>query len=1086
MLHLLIGTDWTENRREILRRIAADVRDRKGGRILLVPELISHDMERRLCDAAGDTASRYAEVLSFTRLARRVSEAMGAPEQPCLDNGGRVVAMAAAAKSLHSRLKAYAAVETKPEFLTGLVDAVDEFKRCRITARDLMGASEQTDGSFAQKLEELSLLLDAYDGLCAQGKRDPRDLEALLLEQLEEGSFGEDHVFYIDGFPDFTRQHLAILEHLIRVSPNVTVSINCDAVASSKLAFEKTGDTAAQLIRCARHVGAQVRIDTVGTAATAMNELRSLLFQGYFEPGSVSGTALQARCADSVYQECVGAAEQVMELVRNGCRYRDISLVCGDMAAYQNTLSLVFRRCGIPLYRSGTDDILQKSVIASVLCAMDAALGGFERKDVLRYLRSALSPLDPDLCDRVENYAVIWGIRGNKWLSAWENHPDGLEGQWNDIVKDRLAELEKARSAVMAPLENMRRGFSAAGKLSDQVNCLYQFFEETALAKRLDRMARDMETIGDHRSAQILNQLWEILISALEQLYDTVGQTQWETPAFTRLFTLLLSRYDVGTIPPVLDAVMAGPVSAMRCQEAKHLIVLGAEEGSLPGYGGAAGVLTDQERVKLRNLGVPLTGGALEGLQAEFAEIYGVFCGASETVTVSCSGQQPSFVFRRLADMAGGVMPWDARFGAALSSCEEAGAWLARWDAECAAAELDVLEPYRDTCARRDHSMGILGKETVDRLYGSFLNLSASQVDRQAECRFSYFMKYGLRAKERKEATIDPAEFGTYVHAVLEETARQVMEQGGFHRVSLAQTMEIARAQSERYARERFAQIDSKRIAYLFRRNGQELEMVVRELWQELSKAAFQPVDFETEFGGADSLPAIDVSGSLMQARLRGFVDRVDAWKELGRNYFRVVDYKTGKKDFDYCDVFNGIGLQMLLYLFALQQEGEPILGANPVPAGVQYFPARVPYMSADGRLDPEEAEQMRQKEWKRRGLLLEDEAVLRAMEPEDAPKRLSVTWKKDGSFSGDLADREQLKLLREYVFLTLGRLVDDIASGNVEPNPYTRGTSHNACAFCPYGAVCHKAQVEGRRNYKAMSSQRFWEELEKEVDRHG
>jgi len=27
---------------------------------------------------------------------------------------------------------------------------------------------------------------------------------------------------------------------------------------------------------------------------------------------------------------------------------------------------------------------------------------------------------------------------------------------------------------------------------------------------------------------------------------------------------------------------------------------------------------------------------------------------------------------------------------------------------------------------------------------------------------------------------------------------------------------------------------------------------------------------------------------------------------------------------------------------------------------------------------------------------------------------------------------------------------------------------------------------VEGRRNYKAMSAQRFWEELDKEVDRHG
>ena len=44
-----------------------------------------------------------------------------------------------------------------------------------------------------------------------------------------------------------------------------------------------------------------------------------------------------------------------------------------------------------------------------------------------------------------------------------------------------------------------------------------------------------------------------------------------------------------------------------------------------------------------------------------------------------------------------------------------------------------------------------------------------------------------------------------------------------------------------------------------------------------------------------------------------------------------------------------GIGLQMLLYLFALEQSGEAVVGAGAVAAGVQYFPARVPLLSADG-----------------------------------------------------------------------------------------------------------------------------------------
>ncbi len=1082
MLRLLLGNDWIAVKNEILSHIGADVAAQRGGRILMVPELISHDTERRLCEAAGDTASRFAEVLSFTRLARRVADFTGCKVPECLDNGGRVVAMAAAARQLHSQLKAYASVQTKPEFLTGLVDAVDEFKRCCITAEDLSAAAKQASGSLAQKLEELSLLLGAYDALCSQGKRDPRDQMTWLLEQLEDSDFGEKHVFYIDGFPDLTRQNLAILEHLIRVSPEVTVGLNCDQIDTHSAAFEKAADTAAQLLKCAKAASVEVQIQQIPGRNTRLLDACGALFQGAL-PQKIAN--LQTIRADSTYDEVRLAAEQILHLVQGGCRYRDISIVCTDMAVYQNFVDLVFHRCGIPIYRSGTEDVLRNTVIATVLAALDAALGGFEQRSVLRYLRSVLSPLDADTCDLVENYAVTWNIRGNRWLNDWTNHPDGLRGIPSKESDDQLAALNQARELAITPLIHLSKGFKDAVSLAQQVDSLRAFLEEIGLQDRLEQLSQLWDAEGDNRSAQILNQIWEILLSALDQMHDVLGHTAWDGEAFTRLLTLLLSQYDVGTIPPVLDAVTVGPVSAMRCQQEKHLIVLGACEGALPGYGGTTGILTDQERVELRSMGVALTGGAMEGIQAEFAEIYGVFCGALESITVSHPGGQPSYVYRRISQMCDGEIYKKPELGAALTDPRETGAYLAKWDAEDAAKNLGVFEHFCETKKRICHELGSIGPENVRKLYGTKLNLSASQIDRHAECRLSYFLQYGLRAKERKEATVDPAEFGTYVHWVLENTAREVMNRGGFHTVSLEQTLDIAISYSNRYASENFSQVDSQRISYLFRRNRRELEMVVEELWEELKQAEFTPEEFELKFGDGGKMDAIDLSTDAMQAVLRGLVDRVDICKKDGKNYFRVVDYKTGKKDFDYCDVFNGVGLQMLLYLFALERNGEAIVGEGPIAAGVQYFPARAPLMASDSRLSDEEAKAARQKEWKRRGLLLNDEAVLAAMDSEDM-SRLSCKRSKDGELTGDLADRQQMKLLRQYVFSLLSNMVDEIASGNVTPNPYTRGTSHDACTFCPYGAVCHKASVEGRRNYKAMNAQRFWQEVEEEVDDRG
>ena len=1083
MLRLVLSTDWIAGREKILEYVTGEVRARRGGQILMVPELISHDTERRLCAAAGNTASRYAEVLSFPRLLRRVSEQTQFMPPECLDNGGRLTAMAAATRQLASKLKSYAAVETRPEFLADLLEAVDEFKRCCITPVDLRLASEQTGGSLAQKLEELALIQESYDGLCARSQADPRDQMNWLLEQLQCCDFAENHTFYIDGFPDLTRQHMAIVEHLIASAPMVTVCLTADCIDSKHPAFEKAGQTAKELVLICKKLDVPIDIIPVKQRRDDLHFLRERLFQGELMPREELKDRLFVGRCDSVFDECQIAAEKVMELVRGGCRYRDIGIVTAD-PGYEGVLSLIFHRCGLPVYLSGTDDILEKTAIATVLSALDAAMEGLEQREVLRYLKSLLSPVEPEICDKLENYAVIWGIRGEKWNRPFTLHPAGLGGKWDEESESVLEKLNEAREAGIAPLVRLRAGLRSARDLSGQIGALLTFLEETDLCASLERLAARADAEGDNRAAQEYNQLWDILIGALEQLDTVLGQTHWDPEAFSRLLRLLLSQYDVGTIPTVLDAVTVGGVSAMRCQQVKHLLVLGASEGCLPAYGGSSGILSDAERTELRKLGVPLTGGAMEGVAAEFAEIYGCFCATTETVTITCPAGQSAFLYRRLCTMRGlndGVS-LNPGPGAGMTDRWEAGAYLARWREGDAAKALYVHPGYEDACARADHALGTVSGEGIRALYGRQLTLSASQIDRQAECRLSYFLRYGLRAQERKEAAVDPAEFGTFVHYVLEHTAREVMENGGFHAVSEEQTLDIAHKYAESYAAERFKDLDSERVAYLFRRNGLELDLVVRELWSELSQSAFEPVAFELNFGPDGDLPAVPISGKEMEARLLGFVDRVDAWKTGKQSFVRVVDYKTGKKDFDYCDVYNGVGLQMLLYLFALEQGGLEVLGGRPISAGVQYFPARFPYLSEDGHLTEEEAMEAHRKNAKRRGLILKDEDVVRAMEPGEEITRLSCKRNKNDELVGDVADREQLRQLRSYIFRYLGDLVDEIAAGRVDPNPYTRGSSHSACTFCPYGSVCAGEAEEGRRNYKTMTSQRFWEEIGKEA----
>lgn len=223
---------------------------------------------------------------------------------------------------------------------------------------------------------------------------------------------------------------------------------------------------------------------------------------------------------------------------------------------------------------------------------------------------------------------------------------------------------------------------------------------------------------------------------------------------------------------------------------------------------------------------------------------------------------------------------------------------------------------------------------------------------------------------------------------------------------------------------------------------------MVRELWEEMAQSQFQPVGFEVRFGPGGVMPPVEIPGGAMPAQLRGFVDRLDLYEREGQTYVRVVDYKTGRKDFDYCDVLNGLGLQMLLYLFALEDSGRAYLGVSrrpqvfctfrPGPRCCRWTACGIPGGPASA------AEGGR-----RSGLLLLDEDVMQAMEADGESRFLPVKRSKSGTLTGDLATGPPAGAAEGVCISAPGRLVDGIAGGQVEPNPYSPGQSQCLPLLC-------------------------------------
>lgn len=123
------------------------------------------------------------------------------------------------------------------------------------------------------------------------------------------------------------------------------------------------------------------------------------------------------------------------------------------------------------------------------------------------------------------------------------------------------------------------------------------------------------------------------------------------------------------------------------------------------------------------------------------------------------------------------------------------------------------------------------------------------------------------------------------------------------------------------------------RMQYLIQRIRRNLVGLLGFIQRDLQQSGFQPVAFELRIddrpGEDPDAPRVEPveleDGAGHTVRIVGTVDRVDAMPLGQRTYLRVVDYKTGGKDFQLKEVYCGLDCQMLLYLFTLERNAQSV-----------------------------------------------------------------------------------------------------------------------------------------------------------------
>ncbi|MDR2356700.1 MAG: PD-(D/E)XK nuclease family protein [Oscillospiraceae bacterium] len=1067
-LTLLLGRAGTGKTSRVMNEIKDRGERGETGLLLLVPEQFSHDAERQLCRVCGDALSLYGEVVTFTGLCSKVfAETGAAGEFP--DESALILTMWRALESVRPMLRAYAQNDRGTDFLERLKAAAGEFKSAGIAPEALEAAAASASVALGEKLGDLALVIGAYNGLLGANGDAPDRLAALAKRIPQCGSLANGHV-YVDGFNDFTALELDVVGALLAKCGGMTVCLTCGDLLGDEAVFETPRVTASRLTRIGEDAGARCETARLSPAegearSPALRYMEGRLFLprggGRFAGDAAAAVALYGGLEP--YEECEMAAAETLRLVRSGYRWRDIAVVSRDEREYTQLCESVFERYGVPVFTGGRTDILQRPPAALIVAALEIASGEWDCTRIFRYLKTGLTGLSTEDCCILENYAVKWDIKGgrNMWTRGepWTLPVSGF-GRESAGGDEALKRVDGIRRRVAAPLEELRASLERAPECDGKLGALIAFLERIDLPGRLPKKAEEFTRRGDLRLASEYARIWEIIKRVCEQFARILGEFKTDAAEFARLFTLAISRCDVGAIPVSLDRVMLGGMDKCRRRNIKCLIVLGAADGSIPRVSETGGILSGSERDELAALGLDTYDTARAGIVREINMIYSSLTLPSRRLVMTyptANGGLPSSVVTELADMfdlPARESGADSRLAEAVGPCFELAAMSASMPAGAMAAAarayFSEMPEYAPMLNAGESAEEKLSGECVRLLYGREPRLSASRVDRFNTCNFAFFMESGLRAAPRRRAELDAAAAGTFLHYILEKTARDIMESGGFYNVGEDVCAELVARYAEEYAARELRNFRDKpgRFRYMYGRLVTEAERIVADTADEMRRSKFRPLEFEYKFSGL-----VNKNGASFY--LSGLIDRVDVWETGGRRYVRVIDYKTGGKEFDLSDVRHGLNAQMLIYLSALRGWDGP--AADAIPAGVLYVPAKDVALPADRNVSDGELRRLRTEKLKRSGVLLNDPDVLLAMECGERNVYLPVKRGDDGSFTGEsLVTAPEMDKLLEYADAVLERAAADIMDGRMAPDPYAKGGRQNVCEFCDYRAACY------------------------------
>jgi len=1087
-----LGRSGSGKSHRVLQEIEQNLLD--GGEeqlILLVPEQFTLQSERDLIQKLRLPGIMRVEVLSFTRLARRVFNEVGGLTRTLLNEQGKNMVLRKMIDEVTKDLTIYKKSASQEGFVPKLSDLLSELKGQDIIPDQLL-ASVESDAELIikQKVNDIALIFDHFNQYLQGRYLDTEDYLNLFAEKITASEYLRNTRIWMDGFSTFSPQSLKILDKLMNLACDITISLTFDHnnQARDRDLFSLSRDSLQKIQAMARAQGRPEEIiimDEKDVPAIKNRALMHLEKELYAYPGEAyqeNVHDIELFAGANLNSELEYAAAQIVELVRErGWRWKDLAVVCNDMSNYGTLIKRVFDEYGIPCFMDEKRDIMNNSIIKLILSSVEVIRRGYRYEDVFSFLKTGFSGLNIDKVEKLENYVLQYGIHGKLWRE---------EFSWDK--PELREELNQAREEFILPMAKLESKLSGKKALADMCRAHYECLVDLGVQARLEEWIEKMNSQGRFEVVRENTQIWNIVLDIFDQMVEILGDQDVTLKEYRRILEAGFMSQEVGIIPTTIDQVLVGNIQRSKSHDIKGLLVVGVNDGVLPSGQEEEGIFSEVEKEMLMARGVDLGFERHKKYAEERFLIYTALSKPQQYLGLSFAmadgtgkALRPSLLIDHLQrlfpslQLQSDVVKHGSLEMHQISTPASSYKYLVEnlrlyldaksttdiwWDVYSwyygQAGWQESLKSMREGLFHHNQAHTI-GAANARRLYALPLHSTVSRVEQFVNCPFAHFIRYGIKPQERKVFTVGAPDIGELFHNSLLAFAMQIQSEN-------KNWFELQRPDCDRIMDGIMDELvpqhghgvftSSHRYQYLVQRLKRISRRAVWVLTEHLQHGEFTPLQYEVSFGPGCPFPAMEIElENGEKFYLVGRIDRVDLLEGEEGTYVKIIDYKSGSHDFKLSDVYHGLSLQLMIYLRAVMASFLDIPSDRLKPAGVFYFKIDDPLINSESGII-ENVEKEIARKLKMKGLVLEEAQLIRQLDNQitGSSDIIPVALTVNGGFTKNSAilPAADFTALIKHVEELLRRIGQEIMNGKIKIEPIKTG-QHTACGFCLYRSIC-------------------------------